>query len=115
MPVGIGYLVRLAKDEAPRYAPFSHVSSSWFTEPRSSTAFPFAACAAVSVNVVRIHIWPTKPSGFVPLQSAQAPSAGGAALHDASSNVGIHGAPFLPGAAFHADSQMAPQRCVADA
>src|SRR5689334_20077631 len=83
-PARIGCCVRLAKEEAPTSFPLIQVSSSSLTEERSSTAPDFAACSAVSVTVVRIHIWPTKPSGFVPLHNAQAPSAGGAVFHDVS-------------------------------
>src|SRR6266508_1597365 len=83
-PGSIAYRVRFAKDEAPTYSPFTHVSSSWLTDPRSITAPRFAACSSVRVKVVRIHIWPMKPSGLVPVHSAHAPSAGGAVLHDVS-------------------------------
>src|SRR6185437_10129159 len=115
-PGSIAYRVRLANEEAPRYRPFSQVSSSWFTEPRSSDASSRAAWMAVSVTVVRIQTWPMKPaSGSVPLHSAHGPSAAGAVFHDASSKDDSHGLPSPGRAVSHADSQSAPQRRVAAA
>src|SRR6187549_1404318 len=62
--------VRLANDDAPTSLPLTQVSSSSLTDPRSSTAPSLAACSAVRLTVVRIHIWPTKPSGLAPLHEA---------------------------------------------
>jgi hypothetical protein len=84
-------------------------------EPRSSTALGCPTCSGVSVTVVRIHICPMKPSGLVPVHSAQALSAGGAVLHDASSYSGIHGRPEFGKATVHQDSQFAPHRRIAAA
>src|SRR5512144_764718 len=114
-PASIASRVRLANDDAPTYAPFAQVSSSWLTDPRSTTAPGFAACSAVRVTVVRIHIWPMKPSGLVPLHSAQAPSAGGAVFHDASSYSAVQGRPCFGCAAVHHDSHRLPHWRVAAA
>src|SRR5436190_18013292 len=114
-PDSVAYRVRLAKDDAPTYAPFTQVSSSWLTEPRSTTGPAFAASSGVSVTVVRIHIWPMKPSGLVPVHSAQAPSAGGAVFHDVSSCSGIQGRPSFGRAAVHQDSHRLPHWRMADA
>src|SRR5690349_9338443 len=114
-PGPIGYRVRLAKEEAPRYLPLIHVSSSWLTEPRSSDASAFAASAAVRVTVVRIQTWPMNPSGLVPFHSAHGPSAAGAIFHDASSYAASHGRPSCGLPFSHAASQYAPQRRIAAA
>src|SRR4030095_13800530 len=112
-PTSSAYRVRFAKDDAPTYSPFTQVSSSWLTDPRSRTAPAFAACSGVRMTVVRIHIWPMKPSVLVPVHSAQGPSAGGAVLHGVSSYSVIQGSPSFGRAAVHQDSHLFPHRRIA--
>src|SRR5438552_775770 len=109
-PARIGCWVRLANDDPPTSLPLIHVSSSSLTPPRSSTAPGFAACSAVSVTVVLIHIWPTKPSWLVPFHNAQAPNAAGAVFQETSEYSGIHGRPASGSAEIHQPSHFAPQR-----
>jgi len=82
--------------DSPRRAPYRNVATNSSPPTIENSTLSRESCpafwvrkassdsVAVRVTVVRSHIWPTKPSGEVPVHRAQAPSVAGATAYPKS-------------------------------